>query len=305
MRKDIESMNDKTRVIHNVNTGRTFSKIQDAVDDEETIEGHIILVYPGTYEENVKVNKKLTIESTAGPGDTTVKARDAMDHVFEVVANGVTIKGFTVYGATAKEAVNSDRRSGIYLHYASHCTISNNYCGYDRDHKNVCGIYLTDKSTNNTIAGNICNENDRYGIVVMDSKNIIAGNTCNENHCYGIAVRGSKNIITGNTSSGHQYACISVGGLGNIVTDNTCSEAHYCGVSVGGLGNIVTDNTFNGGGHTGISVGNLNSISVGNTSNGQSEGNNLREGDNIIIVGMKYDPLEVKKNFPRTSSIYP
>ena len=107
------------------------------------------------------------------------------------------------------------------------------------------------------------------------NNSVVSGNSCNKNDHYGIAVRGSKNIIIGNTSSGHHYACISVGGLGNIVTDNT----------------------FSGDCHAGISVGNLNSISVGNTSNGQSEGNNLREEDNIIIVGTKYDPLEVKKNF--------
>ncbi|MBT9140572.1 MAG: hypothetical protein DDT30_01150 [Dehalococcoidia bacterium] len=45
-----------------------FSRIQDAVDAANA--GNSILVYPGTYTENVDVNKSLTIKSESGAGDS-------------------------------------------------------------------------------------------------------------------------------------------------------------------------------------------------------------------------------------------
>jgi len=73
-----------------------YTTIQGAVNaagDYDTI-----LVYPGTYTENVDVNKKLNITSTEGASVTYVKAAASNDHVFDIQSNNVNISGFNISG---------------------------------------------------------------------------------------------------------------------------------------------------------------------------------------------------------------
>jgi pectin methylesterase-like acyl-CoA thioesterase len=57
-----------------------FAKIQWAVDNA-TVRSTII-VRDGTYEENVDVNKRLTIKSENGSGSTIVQAASPSDNIF-------------------------------------------------------------------------------------------------------------------------------------------------------------------------------------------------------------------------------
>ena len=60
-----------------------FTSIQDAVDAAS--HGDTIIVYSGTYTENVDMNKDhLTIKSEGGAETTIVQAADSNGHVFEV-----------------------------------------------------------------------------------------------------------------------------------------------------------------------------------------------------------------------------
>ncbi|MBT9159204.1 MAG: hypothetical protein DDT26_00456 [Dehalococcoidia bacterium] len=71
-----------------------FTRIQDAVDAAST--GDSILVYPGTYTENVDVNKSLTIKSESRAGSTIVEAASSDERVFDVTADYVNISGFAL-----------------------------------------------------------------------------------------------------------------------------------------------------------------------------------------------------------------
>ncbi len=98
--------------VENQNTGEFFSTIQAAVDAAS--DGATIVVYPGTYVENVDVYRQLTIKSNSGsPIDTIVRASSPGDHVFYVSANNVKISGLTITGAN-QNALDS----GIYLSMA-------------------------------------------------------------------------------------------------------------------------------------------------------------------------------------------
>jgi parallel beta-helix repeat protein len=138
--------------------------IQQAVNAANS--GETINVRDGTYIENVDVNKPhLTIRSENGAKATIVQAASSDDHIFEVTADYVNIRGFTVGGASVTP-------SSVYLADVDYCNISNNIAS-----NNNYGIYLY-KSNSNLISNNIASNNDASGICLDTSSNsnIISNN---------------------------------------------------------------------------------------------------------------------------------
>jgi parallel beta-helix repeat protein len=120
-----------------------YTRIQWAINNATA--GDIIIVRDGTYNENVNMNKRLTIQSENGSANCIVQAANSSNHVFEVTADHVNIHGFTVRDAT------EHWNAGIYLSNVNHCTISDNNVS-----NTTWGIHLYCSSSNIII-------NNRFG----------------------------------------------------------------------------------------------------------------------------------------------
>lgn len=163
--------------------GGGYATIQEAVDAAS--DGDTIFVSQGTYNENLKINKQVSIWSDSrNPGDTIVKAADPSESAVEITANRATFSGFGVEGSN---------KAGILLTGATNCYINNNLAK-----NSEYGILLQNAKTNN-INGNTMTLNE-VGIRLENSdSNTIQDNLIAYNYEYGISLKeSSKNVIYNN-----------------------------------------------------------------------------------------------------------
>jgi uncharacterized repeat protein (TIGR01451 family) len=201
--------------------------------------GETICVKDGAYNENVDVNKRLTIRSENGSASTIVNASNSNDHVFEVTANWVNISGFTVQNAT------ENNKAGIYLgNGVEHCNISDN-----KATNNYFGICLW-SSDNNNVTNNTCNSNGNSGIYLEQSNsNTVSDNVCNRNTWEGIWLEQSNNNAIYNNAANlnNRGIDLELQSNDNIVTNNTCNSNNMFGISLlydnPGNNNFFADNT--------------------------------------------------------------
>ena len=269
-----------------------YAKIQWAIDSASV--GDTIVVRDGTYVENIiDINKPhLTIRSENGSANCVVQAAKSYYHVFNVTADNVTIKGFTVTGATGYD------KAGIYLYNSDYCRIenviaSNNYDGislysssnntiYNNNaSNNIDGIHLH-SSSSNTIANNTANSNYRYGIYVDDSSNNNIYNNNASNNDDGIVLGdSSSNNIYNNTANSNNHRGIelwgsSISSNNNNIYSNTASD-NYRGIELlGSSSNNIYNNNVNSNNYYGISLW---------SSSNNSITNNVMNSDGIHIGG--------------------
>ena len=269
-----------------------YAKIQWAIDSASV--GDTIVVRDGTYVENIiDINKPhLTIRSENGSANCVVQAAKSYYHVFNVTADNVTIKGFTVTGATGYY------KAGIYLYNSDYCRIenviaSNNWIGirlysssnntiYNNNaSNNIDGIHLH-SSSSNTIANNTANSNYRYGIYVDDSSNNNIYNNNASNNDDGIVLGdSSSNNIYNNTANSNNHRGIellgsSISSNNNNIYSNTASD-NYRGIELlGSSSNNIYNNNVNSNNYYGISLW---------SSSNNSITNNVMNSDGIHIGG--------------------
>ncbi len=125
-------------------------------------DGDLINVSPGTYTENVVVDKAVTIRGVEGSDVTTVTAASTgyNDCVFVVTSSDVTISGFTISGATGSY------NAGVWI------------CGLD--YVSVNNAPIVDVTVSKCVI-----ENNQMGVAIGGADNsMIVNNTIRSNQDY-------------------------------------------------------------------------------------------------------------------------
>ncbi|HET8689103.1 MAG TPA: NosD domain-containing protein, partial [Methanosarcina sp.] len=168
-----------------------YISIQAAIDAAEA--GDTIFVSPGTYVENLKVNKEVRIWSDSrNPEEIVIRAADPMESTVEISVDRASLSGFSIEGS---------EKTGILLKGVKSCYVNNN-----RIKGGEYGILLKG-SDNNTISNNLVTLNEK-GIRLESSNsndildNIIAYNygpgisleTSSRNHIYNNYFKNTENV---------------------------------------------------------------------------------------------------------------
>jgi len=154
--------------VRNINTGRGYNAIQEAINSSETLSQHVLWVDSGIYRENVNIHKSLTL--IGEEQSTTVIDGNGTGTVVLLSADNVSISRFTI------------QNSGLnYPPYGNDCGLLLDHCIGSRIRNclitnNRIGIYLS-FSKNNSIEQNVVSSNNEDGIWLWYSGN----NTFSEN----------------------------------------------------------------------------------------------------------------------------
>ncbi|HDM67374.1 MAG TPA: PKD domain-containing protein, partial [Thermoplasmatales archaeon] len=157
--------------------GTDYTSIQDAIDAANTSD--IIYVYSGVYQENLVINKSITLQ---GEGGDSTEIHGSGDHTIKILASNVSISGFTV-----KNTGISNSFSSVYLDCVSNCFLENLVIQNAGN-----GIYLVN-SNGNTVMNNYIHSSN-IGIYLSNAdENIVKDNDIKNNNAYGIYITSTSN----------------------------------------------------------------------------------------------------------------
>ena len=173
-----------------------FSKIDEAIKNAN--DGDIIMVHEGIYEENLVINKRISLIAI---GKVTLIGAKAEEPVVKIATNGVQIEGFNITtNGFFSIAIYIAKGYGLGRIYNN--TLTNAYFGIYSDEtfgneivsnsiiKNTFGIMLNYTSETEIKQNKI--ENNKYGVVLSgDRKNTIQENNIISNQ-YGIYLFNSQ-----------------------------------------------------------------------------------------------------------------
>ncbi|HOK72486.1 MAG TPA: DUF3344 domain-containing protein [Methanothermobacter sp.] len=306
--------------VMNLNTNETFNKIQDAINDNDTVNGHTILVGEGNYTENINLNKSLVLKAN---GLVTIIANNTGNNVINIAANDTQIEGFTVTGATGSGAagilINGYDRCtllnntvinnyyGIRLTNAEACTLRNNSIWNNTRNFGVFQKFVEDIDTSNTINGkpiyylmniqDLTLSEDAGFIGLVNTTNVTIDGISISNSQQGILLVNATNChienmtLTQNRFGAYIYNCSMI-----TIKDSTITDTDYYAILFlqPTTGNTIENNTirnctyaisfYNGVTNSTIQYNNVEGSSDGIDAYG--DGNNTIAYNNIIAGGL-------------------
>ncbi|UCG69203.1 MAG: right-handed parallel beta-helix repeat-containing protein [Thermoplasmata archaeon] len=219
-----------------------FTSIQDAIN--ASIDGDIIFVYNGIYNENLTVFNSITL--TGENMNDTIIDRGGPGDVIAIIADWVIVSNFTVKnsGTLVDDAgfkiesehntifnnnISSNSR-GVILRDSSHNNITGNYVW-----NNEFGIILS-SSRDNNITNNFVFSNPQYGIALVSSSNNSFVNNIVHDNFLGIMLDFSScnNTIISNNISSHPNNGIDIwrSSNWNLIEDNIISWNSHDGIEI-------------------------------------------------------------------------
>ncbi len=206
--------NGATLIVGEIPKG--YESIQEAVNSASV--GDEILVYPGTYYENIVVDKRLDLIGLKNPvidaGGDYVKGPGVT-----ILADGVLMKGFTIRNST-NTAGDPLSGAGVLVR-SNNSTINGNILENNyRSGIKVLGGY-NNSITNNSVYSNF------EGILVSDSHhNKIESNLINSNNGAGIFITGpsEQNLVKYNTIDNNSRGVFLIDPGFNDITKNDIFE---------------------------------------------------------------------------------
>ena len=282
--------------VTNIDTGEDFELIQEAIDDSDTKDGHTIVVSPGVYHENVKVNKSLTIKSAnENQNDVTIIGRSCSGGVINIIdCSNVNIIGFSVIGAKVPAGITNFYSDGICLLLARNCYIAN--CSVNRSD---CGVRTVLFSFNNTIKHNNIYNNNKEGVYLSTSSNAtIVNNNIYDNNKEGVYLSKSSNaVIVNNNIYDNNKEGVHLSISSNaVIANNNIYDNRDVGVSLYKSSNAVIANNNISRSSGSVRFFSSSGIKLDSSNNNTVKDNTVTENKNGIFVLNEIDSIITGNN---------
>ena len=253
-------------LVKNTNSGSTWYKIQDAIDNSSS--GDTLHIWAWMYSENVVVDESITIVGN-GTGNTTLNATSS-GKGFSITSDDVTIKNIKVEGCgseagdnafqvtgddvTIENVIGKTCSKGISISgsgaWVGNSTFSNN---------DAHGIEIWVGSSSSTavkIYNNNVWWNSDHGIKSSEDDVIIKSNVIRNNTNHGIYLDGAADaIVKENTIKDNSNGIeINNNAPRTIIENNIITDSDSCGIKVNGgtssdgvfENNLIRDNAVYG-----------------------------------------------------------
>lgn len=308
-------------LVQNLNTGLNYTRIQDAIDAPQTLNGHTILVYSGTYYENVVVDKSISL--VGQNRTTTIIFGGNVTDIVRVTANNVNISDFTIRNQRGPGAYD-----GIAVYGANGCGISGNILTPE----NFVGVFLM-SALNTRVIGNIFEGNGlevsfSYGgvvvnnmvngkplvyveggtnliltgatgqVIIVNSYNITVQNSLLTHTSVGVQVRQSNSCRILNNDLSNDYESISVSNSWNTrIIGNSMVNTTYAIIFTTQVYNaIVSGNNIKN---------NLDGISAWYSSNNLIFGNDMESSELYgVYMSLSSENVFHHNNFKNVNQVY-